>query len=162
MPVLELQTVINAPAERVFDLARSIEAHQDSAGHTGERAVDGVISGLIGLNETVTWEARHLGVRQRLTVRITKYDSPMHFQDVMIKGAFREMRHDHFFERADERTIMRDRFEFRSPGGPLGWLFDRIFLTGYMRRFLERRNAALKQAAESDAWMRYLRTVDRG
>jgi ligand-binding SRPBCC domain-containing protein len=160
MPVLELQTVIHAPVARVFDLARSIEAHQDSAGPTGERAVEGVVSGLIGLNETVTWEARHLGVQQRLAVRITRYDRPVHFQDVMIRGAFRKMRHDHFFERVGDRTIMRDRFEFCSPGGPLGWLFDQIFLAGYMRRFLERRNAALKHAAESDAWIRYLGTLD--
>jgi hypothetical protein len=55
MPVIELSTVIRAPRERVFDLARSIDAHQDSTGGTGERAVAGVTKGLIGMNEEVTW-----------------------------------------------------------------------------------------------------------
>jgi len=63
--------VINAPTERCFDLARDIAFHQRSVAHTAERAIGGVTGGLIALGETVTWEATHFGVRQRLTVRIT-------------------------------------------------------------------------------------------
>jgi len=55
MLVIRLWTPIAAPSERVFDLARSIDAHQDSAGGTQERAVAGVTRGLIGLGEEVTW-----------------------------------------------------------------------------------------------------------
>ena len=75
MPVIELSTLISAPRERVFDLARSIDAHQDSTGGTSERAIAGVTRGLIGPNDEVTWEARHLGLRQRLTVRVTEFDA---------------------------------------------------------------------------------------
>jgi ligand-binding SRPBCC domain-containing protein len=161
MAILELQTVIDAPKERVFDLARSIDAHQDSTEGTHERAVAGVMSGLIGFGEEVTWEARHLGVTQRLRVKITKLDRPNHFQDVMIEGAFRRMQHDHFFEVREGKTLMRDRFEFQSPLGPLGRLVDTIFLTGYMRRFIVKRNAILKHTAESEAWKKYLKEADQ-
>lgn len=51
MPLIELHTEISAPRERVFDLARSVDAHLDSAGATRERAVAGVTSGLIGSGE---------------------------------------------------------------------------------------------------------------
>src|SRR5438046_2193900 len=51
MLVIRLWTPIAAPPERVFDLARSIDAHQDSAEGTQERAVAGVTRGLIGLGE---------------------------------------------------------------------------------------------------------------
>ena len=156
MPVIHLTTAINAPRERVFDLARSIEFHQASTGDTGERAVAGVTTGLIGAGQEVTWEARHLGVRQRLRVRLTACNRPDSFQDVMLQGAFSLMRHDHTFTGNDGQTVMTDRFEFRSPLGPLGWLVDRLFLTGYMQRFLETRNAILKRTAESDDWRRYL------
>ena len=71
MPLIVLETRIRAPRERVFDLARSIDAHQSSTSGTSERAVAGVTSGLIGLGEEVTWRARHLGVTQHLTVRAT-------------------------------------------------------------------------------------------
>jgi len=97
MPVIELLMLIRAPQERVFDLALSIDAHQDSTVGTNERAVAGVTKGLIGLGGEVTWEARHLGLRRRLTVRITEFDRPNYFQDVMVSGAFKRMVHDHEF-----------------------------------------------------------------
>ena|SRR5437899_2391330 len=156
MPVIELSTVIRAPRERVFDLARSIDAHQDSTEGTEERAVAGVMSGLIGMNGEVTWEARHFGVRQRLTVRVTTFDRPRHFQDVMISGAFKSMAHDHEFADHPEGTLMSDRFEFKSPLGILGAIVDRVFLASYMRRFIVRRNEVLKRLAESGEWSRYL------
>lgn len=156
MSVIHLETAINAPRERVFDLARSIEAHQDTAHETGERAVAGVISGLLNLGEEITWEARHLGIRQRLRVQMTGFDRPNHFQDRMVTGAFKEMRHDHFFEARGDRTVMVDRFEFSSPLGLLGQIVDRLFLERYMRRFLMQRNAILKRTAETDEWRKYL------
>lgn len=124
---------------------------------TNEIAVAGVTSGLIGLNEEVTWEARHLGVKQRLKVRITRFDRPRHFQDIMLKGAFAHMTHDHFFEPRDSGTLMSDRFEFAAPLGLLGRIAEWAFLTGYMRGLLVRRNVSLKHAAESDAWRKYLK-----
>ena len=156
MATFELSTVIRAPRERVFDLARSIDAHVESTAQTRERAVGGVTSGLIGPGEEVTWEARHLGVKQRLTSRISAYDRPQHFQDVMVRGAFAEMVHDHRFDEHEQGTLLRDRFSFRSPFGPLGWCIDQLYLARYMRRFLERRNLVLKQLAESDDWRRFL------
>jgi hypothetical protein len=72
MMVIQLSTSIAAPPERVFDLVRSIDAHQQSAEGTKERAVAGVTHGLIGLGNEVTWEATHFGIKQRLTVRITE------------------------------------------------------------------------------------------
>ena len=156
MAVIELSTVIRAPRERVFDLARCIDAHQDSTEGTEERAVAGVIKGLIGMDGEVTWEARHFGVKQRLTVRVTAFDRPKHFQDVMISGAFKSMAHDHRFAEHPEGTLMSDRFEFKSPLGVLGKIGDWLFLTSYMRRFIIRRNQVLKLLAESGEWSRYL------
>ncbi len=156
MPVIHVSTVICAPRERVFDLARSIDAHQDSTGGTEERAVAGLTTGLIGMGDEVTWEARHLGVRQRLTVRVTAFDRPKHFQDIMVSGAFKRMVHDHEFADDPVGTLMRDRFEFQSPLGILGRIVDALFLTSYMRRFLVRRNEILKRLAESEEWRRYL------
>ena len=156
MAVITLETVIAAPRERVFDLARSIDAHQDTATATGERAVAGVTTGLLGPDEEVTWQARHFGVVQRLRVKMTRFDRPAHFQDVMLEGAFRSMQHDHSFEEEDGNTVMRDRFEFVAPLGFLGRIAERLFLGRYMRSFIVERNAVLKQAAESEEWRRYL------
>jgi ligand-binding SRPBCC domain-containing protein len=95
---LEELTVVHAPIERCFDLARSVEVHLAGTVHSGETAVAGVTSGLIGMAQCVTWRAKHFGVWQRLTSEITAMDRPAYFQDTMIRGAFRSMKHDHFFE----------------------------------------------------------------
>ncbi len=151
MPVIRIVTVIDAPIGVCFDLARDIDFHTESLGATGERAVAGRTSGLIGHGESVTWEGRHLGVRQRLTAEITVFERPFYFRDVMTAGAFRSFAHDHRFEERDGRTVMTDVVEFRSPLGPVGWLVDRLFMTGYLRRLLGGRCLAIKQRAESIA-----------
>jgi len=140
--------MISAPIERCFDLARDIDFHTLSLEATGERAVAGRTTGLIEMGESVTWEARHLGVRQRLTVQITAFEPPHYFRDEMTKGAFRSFTHDHRFEQRDDVTVMTDEVAFRSPFGPLGWIVDRMFLAGYLRRLLEGRCRAIKRAAE--------------
>lgn len=148
MASFRIVTVIAAPLEVCFDLARDIDFHTRSLGHTGERAVAGRTSGLIELGESVTWEARHLGVRQRLTVVITAFDRPRYFRDEMTAGAFAAFAHDHRFEGRAGVTVMTDEVTFRSPLGPLGWLVDRLYLAGYLRRLLEGRGEAIKQQAE--------------
>lgn len=158
MITIQLSTPIAAPRERVFDLARSIDLHTRSLAWTGEEPVAGRMSGLIELHETVTWRARHLGVRQRLTSRITGYDRPRWFQDVMVRGAFAWMEHDHWFDAtADGGTVLRDDFRFAAPLGVLGRAMEVLVLRRYMTRFLERRNAVIKRVAESDdEWRGFL------
>jgi hypothetical protein len=51
---------------------------------------------------------------------------------------------------------MRDVFDYAAPLGPLGWVAERLFLTRYMRRFLEERNRELKAVAESDGWAEFV------
>lgn len=159
MPTIQVTSSVAAPIERVFDLSRSIELHMDSTSSTGERAVAGVTSGLIGLNQEVTWRARHFGVWQHLSVRITEFERPTHFADTMLRGAFRRMEHHHYFEPLPDGTVMRDVFTYESPLGILGRLADFLFLERYMQAFLLERNRVIKAAAESDTWKRYLREV---
>jgi ligand-binding SRPBCC domain-containing protein len=156
MAKILIVTKIAAPAEVCFDLARDIDFHIRSLQDTGERAVAGRTSGLIGLGESVTWEARHLGVRQQLTSKVTAYDRPTYFQDVMTRGAFKSFAHDHRFEAHGCETVMTDEVEFASPLGPLGRLVDALFMTGYLRRLLEGRCQAIKQEAEAVASARRL------
>lgn len=152
MPLVELTTVIHAPIERCFDLSRSIDLHKLSTTGTREEAIGGVTSGLIGMGQHVTWRARHFGVRQTLTSRITRYEYPVYFRDEMEQGAFKMICHDHVFERSGGATFMKDRFEFESPVGILGAIADKLVLEKYLRNFLIRRNRVIKEAAESETW----------
>ena len=148
MPIIDIELLVHAPAGRVFDLCRSVEAPIDSTGKTREVAVAGKTSGLMELGDTVTWEATHFWVRQRLTSEITRFDRPRYFRDSMVRGAFARFDHDHWFDEVEGGTLMRDRFDFDAPLGPLGHIANALFLTRYMRRFLEERAHAIKRMAE--------------
>ena len=151
MITIEVVTMIQAPIERCFDLARSVEVHLAGNVHWGEQAVaeGGVTSGLVGLGERVTWRARHFGFWHRLTSEITEMRRPAYFRDEMIEGIFRFMRHDHFFRAMPAaETEMRDVFEFAAPLPVLGRVAEMAFLGRYMRNLLRERNAAVKKASE--------------
>ncbi len=156
MAKIELKTIINAPIERVFDLARSIDLHISSTTITNEKTIAGKVSGLIELGETVTWRAKHLGIYQNLTVEIIKFDKPNMFCDKMLKGAFKSMQHIHKFKSYSNGTIMIDEFEFKTPFGILGKLIEFLFLKSYMTKFLLNKNNQLKQAAEGEKWQQIL------
>lgn len=148
MPTIELHTRINAPIEKVFNLSRSIDLHMESTKQTGEQAIAGRTSGLIELGETVTWRAKHFGIWQDLTSKITEFDQPYFFVDEMVRGAFKSFRHEHHFSQVDGQTLMKDIFVFESPLGVLGKLFNWLTLKKYMTNLLETRNKVIKEAAE--------------
>ncbi|MBS1793522.1 MAG: SRPBCC family protein [Acidobacteria bacterium] len=157
MPVITIETEISAPIGRVFDLARSIDLHAASQSKSQEKAVAGVTEGLIGLNESVTWEATHFGVRQRLSSIITAYKKPFYFQDVMVEGAFRRFAHDHFFKQKDLKTVlMTEIFDYESPFRIFGRIADALFLERYMRRLLTEKSLVIKRTAEGDDWRKFL------
>lgn len=152
MPNIHLTTFIAAPVERVFDLSRSIDLHKKSMEHASEQAVAGTTTGLIGLDETVTWKAKHLGKQRVLKVKITAMSAPASFTDEMVAGDFKQMKHEHHFKPINNGTLMIDLFSFETPYGGLGKLANSVFLSRYMKKLLEQRNAAIKEYAEGDKW----------
>ncbi|MFD2215209.1 SRPBCC family protein [Metabacillus endolithicus] len=148
MPIIKTDMFIYAPRDICFDVARDIDIHTQSTSQTNERAIGGVTSGLIELNETVTWEAVHFGIKQNLTVRITEFDFPNRFVDEMEKGAFKRFYHVHEFIEKPNGTLMLDTFDYTSPFGFMGKIADRLFLEQYMREFLVTRNRYIKKVAE--------------
>jgi ligand-binding SRPBCC domain-containing protein len=101
---------------------------REKSAHTREVAVEGVTQDLIGFDEEVTWEPTHLGIRQRLTSKITAYRWPFHFRDSQVRGAFKRFDHDRFFSEADGGTLMRDVFDFELPIGILGKVANVVYL----------------------------------
>lgn len=156
MPKILIATIIKAPIKRCFDLARSIDVHLYSTARTNEEVIAGVRSGLINKGETVTWKAKHFGITQTLTSEISEMNSPFMFEDIMLEGAFKSIRHQHLFEDENGKTIMKDIFIFESPFGIYGRLFNFLVLTNYMKRFLKARNQRIKEIAETEEWKKYL------
>ncbi|HRH56879.1 MAG TPA: SRPBCC family protein [Chitinophagales bacterium] len=156
MPTIRLITEINAPIEICFDLSRSIDLHKYSMEHTKEEAIAGRKTGLIEDGEFVTWQAKHFGITQYLTSKISNFNRPYIFRDEQTKGIFDYFRHDHIFESKEDKTIMTDVFEYLAPFGFLGRIADKWFLEKYMTNLLLQRNKVIKEFAESDKWKELL------
>lgn len=152
MPIIRIETYIKANINLCFDLSTSIDLHKLSTAKTNEEAIAGTTSGLIKLNETVTWQATHFGVRQKLTSIISAFQKPFHFRDEQVKGAFKSFKHDHYFEQKGDLVLMTDVFDYESPFGILGKCFNKLVLTKYLTGFLTHRNNMIKEFAETDKW----------
>lgn len=148
MPLIRLETSIEAPVAIVFDLARSIDLHKISTADTKEEAVAGRTSGLIEMGETVTWRAVHFGITQHLTSQITEFEQPDYFADEMVRGVFSSFKHEHIFSEKNGITTMSDVFNYKSPLGIAGKLFDYLLLKNYMTALITERNRIIKKYAE--------------
>jgi ligand-binding SRPBCC domain-containing protein len=152
MPKIHLTSFIAAPIERVFDLSRSINLHQISTASTNEKAIDGIMNGLINKNETVTWQAKHLFKTRLFTSKITEMCSPNFFVDEMVKGDFISFHHEHHFKAAENGTIMIDLVNFATPYGIIGKIANSLFLASHIEKLLIKRNSVIKDYAETQKW----------
>eukprot|EP00026_Physarum_polycephalum_P015572 Phypoly_transcript_16285.p1 GENE.Phypoly_transcript_16285~~Phypoly_transcript_16285.p1 ORF type:complete len:190 (+),score=34.76 Phypoly_transcript_16285:155-724(+) len=152
LSVITLETVIQAPIERVFDLSRSIDLHITTTKQTGEQAIAGITSGLINGGEQVTWRAWHWGMWRQHTSLITGMKRPSFFADKMIAGDFKFFYHKHHFKEHGGGTLVTDILEFASPYGWIGQLVDTWMMKSYLTKFLVERNEIIKQYAESEKW----------
>lgn len=137
------RTASSLRPEQLFDLARSVDVHVDSQKGSGERAVAGVTSGLIGAGQEVSWQARHFGIPLTMTSRVTGFDFPHSFTDEQVKGPFKSFRHVHEFETTAGGSIMTDRVEFTAPFGLLGRVVEKLVLRPYLQRLIRDRGRFL-------------------
>jgi len=150
MTRLLLKTTVAAPRERCIELALTVETHTDKPG-SRERIVGGVLSGRMGLNDTVTWESRLLGLPIRMTSKIVELNAPYRFVDEMQSGPFKTWRHVHRFERNAAGTLMTDNVSYHVPLGILGSVADRVFVRRLMRRLLSELSDYIQALAEGSS-----------
>ena len=140
----------------MFDLSRSVALHKSSMKQHDEKIIDGTMSGLMNLNDTVTWTAKHLFKQRRLKIKVTNFHRPEYFTDEQEAGDFKMMKHEHYFKPIENGTIMIDQFHFETSRGFIGKLVTKFYLEKYMTRLLKERNKMIKEVAESNLWKQYL------
>ncbi|HET9055598.1 MAG TPA: SRPBCC family protein [Chitinophagaceae bacterium] len=156
MHTIHITSVIHAPVERVFNLSRNLDLHKKSMECNKEKAIDGVTGGLINLNESVTWEAKHFFKTRRFTSKITAMKPYESFTDEMQKGDFKSFQHQHHFKTMKNGTIVIDIVKYEIPYGIIGRLLNRFYLHNYLKSLIERKNQFIKEYAESNKWESFL------
>jgi ligand-binding SRPBCC domain-containing protein len=156
MPYIHLTTFIEAPRERVFDLSRSVDLHKSSMKHHEEQVINGVMNGLMNMNDDVTWKAKHLFKVRTLKIKITQMQRPDFFCDEQVSGDFLTLKHEHYFKPIENGTIMIDQFRYELKKSFITKLVNRFYLEKYMTKLLEESNAVIKAAAEGNQWKQFL------
>ncbi|WP_144893966.1 SRPBCC family protein [Flavobacterium tiangeerense] len=149
MTTIQLTTRINAPIELIFDLSRNIDVHQQSTAKSNETAIDGITSGLINLNETVTWRGKHFGIYLTHKSLISAMEIPTYFVDEMLEGKFKYFKHQHTFIQKKGFVIMEDNIQYETPYGIFGKIFDHFLLKKHLTKFISERNSFIKELAEN-------------
>ncbi|SEM00452.1 hypothetical protein SAMN04487910_3879 [Aquimarina amphilecti] len=151
MTIIQLHTFIHAPIVTVFDNARNINLHMDSAYKTKEIAIAGKTSGLIDIYETVTWRGKHFGIYLKHQSKITSLRHPTFFIDEMINGHFKSFKHQHIFKETSNGTEMIDLLSYETPYSLFGKIFDRMILKNHLTKFLLTRNKFIKMKTEQSS-----------
>lgn len=155
METIRVTTWMDAPMERCFRLATSIDLHLVSAAQTRETAIDGVTSGEIGEGQSVVWRGRHFGRWVTHTNKVDGWRPFSYFREVMTKGWFARFEHEHHFAIMDDGTRMRDEIRFSAPHGWMGGMVAKM-VRRHLIGMLRRRNALIKRVAETEEWHKYL------
>ena len=155
MQTIRLSTWVNAPVERCFRLAACVELTEAALGRRRAQSADGMERGAMAAGKTVTWRGWYLGRWRRHESLIEVWRPFSYFRSVMVRGSFAQFEHEHHFAARDGGTRIRDEVRFRVPLWSGGRMVEGV-VQRYVTRLLRQRNAAIKAAAESEAWRRYL------
>jgi ligand-binding SRPBCC domain-containing protein len=163
MPVLEFEITLGAPLDVVWafhdgvanlavlsppDAEVKIES-ADTPVKVGSRIVI-TAKGPLG---RLRWVAR---IVEHKPPRALVFGEEARFVDEQESGPFKAWRHEHDFERGDEKsTRLLDRVTYRVGWGPIGWLADVLIVRRRLRSMFRHRHAVLRErfavAAEASA-----------
>lgn len=159
MPVLEFESTIAAPLEKVWAFYADplaalpaltppeVDATIESADvpvQVGSRVILDISHPVLG--RRVRWVARIVEHRPPHAVA---FGEEARFVDVQERGPFAAWRHEHDFERIEEKTTrMLDRVTYRVPLGPIGWIADVFFVRRKLNEMFRYRHEQTKRRLE--------------
>ncbi len=144
--ILERSQLIPAPLHEVFPF---FEEPRNLARITPDWMgfdILGLEHPVVQRGTRIEYRIRPLRVPQRWTTEIVEYQPQRRFVDVQAKGPYRYWRHEHTFEDAGDRTLMRDRVAYQMPLGALGRLAHFLFVSRRIREIFDYREKAIREA----------------
>ena len=158
MPTVEFEATIAAPLERVWafyqDVKRSLPAlTAPEEGLTIESVDEPQVVGsriVLGVNGPfgrVRWVAK---IVEHHPPHAVVFGEEARFVDEQESGPFQRWRHEHEFERIDEKTTrIVDRVIYRVGLGPIGVVADAIFVRPKLKRLFRYRHDRIRALLEA-------------
>ena len=160
MAKIHFTTFIKAPAKRVFDLSRSANLFQISSDNIFEKFVEGLSSGLMNENETVSYQAKYFYRTRNLTLKIINLNIPNQITIQLIMKGFKSFQYNLYFKSIKNGTFLIDIIEYERSYGLMGKLLDKIFIKNHIAKLLSYRNEVINQYAETAKWKEILMKIN--
>ena len=161
MPTLEFQTTIAAPLEKVWAFHDDVKSALPALSPPGyEVAIESADVPVQVGSRIVILAKGPLGRRLRWAAKIVEHRPPhvvvfgeeARFVDEQESGPFAFWRHEHDFERVDDKTtLLTDRVTYRVGFGPLGLLADFVFVRRKLNAMFRFRHAQTRRLLEASA-----------
>src|SRR5687768_12775611 len=155
MPTIEFETTVAAPLDEVWAFHEDVRASlpalspprddvsiesADVPPHVGSRIV---INARGPFGRRMKWVAK---ITEHAPPHAVVFGEEARFVDEMESGVFKAWRHEHDFERLDEKTTrVLDRVTYRVGLGPVGFFADRLIVRPRLRSMFRHRHAALRR-----------------
>lgn len=152
MAEIHLTTVIYAPKQRVFDLARCVSLHKRHFESHKIFPSTGKTSGLLEIRDYTMWNGKVGNKKKQFVLDVVTMDKHDFYRDEMRKDVFDSFIHEHFFKEIDNGTIMIDQVAYQVPHGFIGNPVNKACAEKYINTYLKGRNAMIKEYAEGNNW----------
>lgn len=159
MPTLEFQTNIAAPLEKVWAFHDDVNASLPALSPPGDQVSIESADLPVKVGSRIIILAKGpLGMKLRWVARITEYRPPhvvvfgeeARFVDEQEAGPFKSWRHEHDFERIDEKTtLLTDRITYRVGFGPLGWIANLLLVRPKLKGMFRFRHGQTRKLLEN-------------
>ncbi|MCK6619311.1 MAG: SRPBCC family protein [Calditrichaceae bacterium] len=126
--ILETETWLPRPLEEVFDFFKKAENLQQLTPPWLDFQILTPLPVELKQGALIDYRLKLYGVPLLWKTEISLWEPPYRFVDAQLQGPYRKWVHTHTFEAVNGGTRMRDRVEYRLPGGVLAPLAHRLFV----------------------------------
>jgi ligand-binding SRPBCC domain-containing protein len=143
VPTFEAAAEFACPPAKLFDfLARPANLPKVSPPELHLRLEEAPEQ--IAVGSRLTIEARHLGIRQRLTTVVVALEPDRLIVDEQVEGPFRKYRHERRLKEIPGGVVLTEHIEYEPPGGMIGLLVTKSRIEKYIVEMHDYRTRAMQ------------------
>ncbi|MBL7883349.1 MAG: SRPBCC family protein [Bacteroidia bacterium] len=143
MHILKRETIINKPIQEVFDFFSKAENLNKITPPNMNFKILTPLPIQMKKGTLIDYRIKVNSIPFKWKTEITDWNPPFRFIDTQLKGPYNTWIHEHIFEERDEKTIMMDIVQFKSPGWFLEPIIHLLFIEKKVKAIFDYREEQL-------------------
>ncbi len=143
--VFERETVLDQPLDAVFAFFSQAENLERLTPNSLKFEIITPLPIEMKVGTLIDYRIRLSGIPMRWRTRIAIWEPPHRFVDDQLRGPYLRWWHQHTFTAEGSKTRMRDRVEYRVPGGPFEPLIHKLFVRPQIEAIFDYREKTIRK-----------------